>query len=737
MISIASSSNATGTPAVVIAKPSGLQVGDIMLSIISGNFSDITSFPSGWDTVGSNNLNYNRVTVYKKAATSDDVSTSTFSWSINGKGQGIIYRIPQANFSSIQISTTSLTPTEVNNAVILVGMSGDNDGDSCSFSGYSVTGGVSPTFYEDYDYCTIDGSYYAALATASSIYSSLSPITSFNVTADNSPDETSRFMILVAGIDKPIVTTQAVTSIASTTAVGNGNITNIGSENAYQQGMAYVKGNSGDITFYPIPDQSFETGVWSGVGTITKSTTQKKYGSSSMKVTWASGTYAVAGKTFFDTSLRNKFITFGAWVWSDTPNIASLIINEDYSGGYIPSTSTFHSGNSTWEWLSCSILTDSVLTSLTLQCYNGAVSSTPNVYYDGAVCMVSPTEPNLALGKIVTPSPTLTVPSGSISLVTDGDILSTNYFGEGSGILNYVQVDLGTSQLINKITVWHYYADSRTYHSTKTQVSEDGITWTTIFDSAVSGEYAESINGKTTIFTLTEVRYIRDYINGSTANASNHWVEIKAFNTNNLTFESGSFGTGAFTTNLTGLTRATDYRVSAFASNQDGTSYGSTVGFKTLAVLPTVSTVGVNSITQSSLIATGNLTDNGGETTERGFVWATTLNPTIADNKVIVTGGLGAYNTLISGFTANTDYHIRAYATNSIGTSYGTDIAFSTLSSGPMVKRRVSFLSKAQSLTIQLSNNAVDETFTVLQFAVVGEKQEKKTFTPNSIISIN
>lgn len=56
--------------------------------------------------------------------------------------------------------------------------------------------------------------------------------------------------------------------------------------------------------------------------------------------------------------------------------------------------------------------------------------------------------------------------------------------------------------------------------------------------------------------------------------------------------------------------------------------------------------------------------------------------------------------------------------------------------SSPFIKRRISFLSKAQSLTVALSNNEVAGTFTIAQFALSGTKQEKKTFAPGGIISI-
>jgi len=56
--------------------------------------------------------------------------------------------------------------------------------------------------------------------------------------------------------------------------------------------------------------------------------------------------------------------------------------------------------------------------------------------------------------------------------------------------------------------------------------------------------------------------------------------------------------------------------------------------------------------------------------------------------------------------------------------------------SSPFLKRRISFLSKAQSLTIQLSNAELNGAFTISQFALNGFKQEKKTFDPAAIVSI-
>jgi len=135
---------------------------------------------------------------------------------------------------------------------------------------------------------------------------------------------------------------------------------------------------------------------------------------------------------------------------------------------------------------------------------------------------------NLAAGKIPTGDVTIVRPQ----VVTDNDSWaesSTQYATTSTNGLHYVKIDLGAAYPVNKINVWHYANDGRTYHSTKTQVSANGTTWVTVYDSAVSGEYAETPQGKTITFTTQNVQYIRDYVNGNTVNNSDHWTEIEVW----------------------------------------------------------------------------------------------------------------------------------------------------------------------------------------------------------------
>lgn len=98
--------------------------------------------------------------------------------------------------------------------------------------------------------------------------------------------------------------------------------------------------------------------------------------------------------------------------------------------------------------------------------------------------------------------------------------------------------------------------------------------------------------------------------------------------------------------------------------------------------LPTLTTTAVGNITTNSAATGGNVTNDGGASvTSRGVVWSTTTNPTIALTTKTSNGtGIGSYVSSITGLTSNTTYYVRAYATNSVGTAYGSQQTFKTLS---------------------------------------------------------
>ncbi len=150
--------------------------------------------------------------------------------------------------------------------------------------------------------------------------------------------------------------------------------------------------------------------------------------------------------------------------------------------------------------------------------------------------------------------------------------------------------------------------------------------------------------------------------------------------TTSLNLTNDGTGVGAFISNITNLTPNTTYYVRAYAINGEGIAYGNEASFSTSTViLATLTTTEVSSITPSSGISGGNITDDGGgNITARGVCWSTNQNPTTADNLTTDGSGDGSFTSNITGLSANTTYYVVAYATNSAGTAYGNQVSFAT-----------------------------------------------------------
>lgn len=138
-------------------------------------------------------------------------------------------------------------------------------------------------------------------------------------------------------------------------------------------------------------------------------------------------------------------------------------------------------------------------------------------------------------------------------------------------------------------------------------------------------------------------------------------------------------GVGSFVSNLTGLTPNTTYYVRAYATNQNGTYYGEEQELCTITGLPTVTIDNVTNITASSAVCGGNIVSNGGfAITDKGLVWSTAQYPTLNDSRISLGNGDAAFVGSMNNLSINTTYYVRAYATNSQGTTYSSQKSFTT-----------------------------------------------------------
>jgi hypothetical protein len=142
-------------------------------------------------------------------------------------------------------------------------------------------------------------------------------------------------------------------------------------------------------------------------------------------------------------------------------------------------------------------------------------------------------------------------------------------------------------------------------------------------------------------------------------------------------------GTTTGNYDISGLTDDVEVDVLVRAVNATGNGADSdtkAVTPTTASGTPTVTTQAVSDITQTTATGNGNVTAEGGDTvTERGVCWSTSETPTTGDSTATASGTTGAYTANITGLDPETTYYVRAYAVNTNGTSYGSQVSFTTL----------------------------------------------------------
>ena len=104
----------------------------------------------------------------------------------------------------------------------------------------------------------------------------------------------------------------------------------------------------------------------------------------------------------------------------------------------------------------------------------------------------------------------------------------------------------------------------------------------------------------------------------------------------------------------------------------------------TMVLSPTLSTQASTNIGATTATGNGNITDTGGENPTRGIQWGTTSGM-YTHSCNAGTGGTGVYSCAMTSLTPLTTYYVRAYATNSGGTGYGTEMSFTTKSAADFV----------------------------------------------------
>jgi len=243
-------------------------------------------------------------------------------------------------------------------------------------------------------------------------------------------------------------------------------------------------------------------------------------------------------------------------------------------------------------------------------------------------------------------------------------------FGSGFSDYNFNAYPIGTTA--DTVGVWdHWYRNNLSYNNwgfstpSKTYPGDD-MRWTRVLD----GNTVTVINEETNVWDAT----------GTTVSDAD-FVSLDTTGLTGARQADGSlpvttFGTLAATSEL--INAGTDVGLPYNASPDIGWAE-SDYEEEPPATAPLVSTTLVSDITSRRAIGSGVVTSDGGDAiAERGVCWSTSTNPTTADSKATAAGTTGSFTTTITGLSSNTTYHVKAYATNSIDTSYGLEEDFTT-----------------------------------------------------------
>jgi len=510
-------------------------------------------------------------------------------------------------------------------------------------------------------------------------------------------DDRGAYEFLPLGESLPTVTTQAVTAITMTTATGNGNITATGQPLPTQHGVVWS--TSADPT---TADSKTTDGAVSVTGAFTSSMTGLTPGTLyhvRAYATNAIGTVYGEDVTFIahqvPTVVTSAVTAITTTTATGNGNVTALGVPNPTQHGVVWSTSA----NPT---TADSKTVDGPVT------LTGAFTSSITGLTPGTLYHVRAYATNVA-GTSYGDDLTFTayhIPAVTSSAVTA--ITTTTATGNGN------VTDLGVPNPTQHGVVWATTPNPTTanFKTTDGEVSATGaftsamtglIPGTLYHVRAYAANAAATVYGEdftfTTLLAPTVTTQAVTAITTTTATGNGDITVLGTFNptehgvawstlvnptiADSHTTDGAVSATGSFTSSMTGLTPGTLYHVRAYATSAAGTSYGGDVTFTAL-IAPTVTTQAVSSIGTTTAIGNGNITALGvPNPTQHGVVWSISANPTTADSKT--TDGdilfTGAFTSSITGLTPGMLYHVRAYATNTAGTSYGSDVSFTTLPS--------------------------------------------------------
>ena len=256
-------------------------------------------------------------------------------------------------------------------------------------------------------------------------------------------------------------------------------------------------------------------------------------------------------------------------------------------------------------------------------------------------------------------------------LVAGTGVTKTSVGSIGTGTFTLALTDLASS---TGYSYKSYVYDGTTYSYGTVQ------TFTTSIALVISGTLnngSPCINTAASPITYTITNNGAITVEGIALNSSDAQFVTSALSSTTI----AAGGTATYLTTFTPTSIGSKSSTVTVSSTTGGIVSATNIPTGTgINTLPTVTTTNpATSITALAATVSGNVTAEGCQTvTGIGICYGTSSSPDITGTKTIETGTTGAFSSNINDLLPNTIYYFRAYATSSAGTSYGSDVTFTT-----------------------------------------------------------
>jgi hypothetical protein len=528
--------------------------------------------------------------------------------------------------------------------------------------------------------------------------------------ANNDADENPyNFSIQGTGLAAPTVTNTIASSVVTTSATLGGNVTADGSATVTERGIIYSLSSvntNPQILGTGVTKVAYSTG---GTGSFSQPVSSLSQGTSYHYNAYATNTVGTSYGTVSSFTTQNTVSSI-VRVSSTPTNATSVQWTVTFAASLTGLTSTnFSLDNTGLSSPSYSSLTGSGTTwTVTANTGNGSGTLGLNMANSSGLSTVL-SNPTFT-GEVYTidkTAPTVNIDSPSVSITTSGPVSFTVSWSDTN--LNTGSISLIAPEVtVNTTETANYGSISVSGSGTTRTVELSSLSGKgTIGISIPSGTASDNAGNSAgaagpsstatvayspsvTTTTITIINATSATLGGNVTDDGGASVTrgvVYSTTDATPTIAEGATqvaigsGTGSFSQSVGSLSPGTTYHVNAYAINSQGTSYGTPVSFTTSAIAPTVTTQSVSSIGTTTATGNGNITNLGvPNPTAYGVCWNTGGTPTISDSKTDkgAASATGAFTASMIGLSPNTNYHVRAFATNTAGTVYGNEVSFTS-----------------------------------------------------------